>query len=234
MRSAESLTGKKTTAEADARATPGRVAPPALEDAMCLLHQRLDARLSSDAPRVIQFTAALRGEGTSTIVRAYAQTLARTVGASVLVVDANALHPEQGAHLGAGAELGWDEALASGEAVRRAIVPTACPNLSVAALTDPGRAAAALLDHARLARAFAALRQAFQVVLVDSSPMLHPGAAALARIADGVVLVVEAERTRWPVAARARDAIEHAPATLLGIVLNRRRYCIPRGLYPRR
>jgi Mrp family chromosome partitioning ATPase len=234
MTTAEPLLDVTTMTELGSRpAPPEGCGPLELEDEMSVLHEGIEAQLATAASRVVQFTAARRGEGTSTIVRAYAQMLARTIGRSVVIVDANDLHPDQHQHFCVTADLGWDLAVATGDSVRRAVVSTAHPNLSVAPLSDRRGVAAAVLDHARLAQMFATLRQEFQAVLVDSGPVFRGGTAALAAIADGVVLVVEAEKTRWPIASRATDAIHRGSGALLGVVLNRRRYHIPRALYPR-
>jgi Mrp family chromosome partitioning ATPase len=48
---------------------------------------------------------------------------------------------------------------------------------------------------------------------------------------DGVVLVVQAEKTRWQVAEQAKRILEESGARLLGAVINRRRYHIPQALY---
>jgi Mrp family chromosome partitioning ATPase len=54
--------------------------------------------------------------------------------------------------------------------------------------------------------------------------MLAPGV-------DGVVLVVEADRTKRDQIQRAQRTIEMANGNLLGLVLNKRRYVVPRWLY---
>ncbi len=210
----------------------GSLEPLEFEEEMQALHRGIEAQLATAAPRVIQFTASRPGEGTSTIVRAYARTLARTDGRSVVIVDANDLDPGQHLHFGLSADVGWDDAVATGDPVRRAVAPTAHPNLFVAPLSGR-RMAAALVDGPGLARVFAALRQEFQAILVDSGPVFRPGTAALAAVVDGVVLVVEAGKTRWPLAVKARDAIDRRPGPLLGVVLNRRRDHVPRVLRPR-
>jgi Mrp family chromosome partitioning ATPase len=48
---------------------------------------------------------------------------------------------------------------------------------------------------------------------------------------DGVVLVVEAEKTRWQVAEQAKRILEESGARLLGAVLSRRQFHIPNALY---
>jgi protein-tyrosine kinase len=213
-------------------ATGGAETPdgPALRHEMLLLHQSLDVLLSGVERRVLHFTAGRRHEGTSTVVRAYGRMLAEAAGHSVLIVDANEANPEQHVHFGVTAKTGWDDVVAGGAPVERAIYPTSCANLSIA----PFSARAPLkriLDGPALAHVFGQLREQFDTVLVDSSPVLRPGAMAVAGRADGVVLVVEAERTRWPVALSAKESIERSGGTVLGVVLNKRRYPIPESVY---
>ena len=54
---------------------------------------------------------------------------------------------------------------------------------------------------------------------------------ALSKLADGSVMVIEAERTRAPVAAECKRLIEDGGGRLLGAVMNRRRLYIPDYLY---
>ena len=50
---------------------------------------------------------------------------------------------------------------------------------------------------------------------------------------DAVVLVINAESTRAPVARNLRDRLMEVGGPVIGSVLNRRRYHIPRFLYRR-
>ncbi|HEY0837991.1 MAG TPA: hypothetical protein VGE72_29010 [Azospirillum sp.] len=76
------------------------------------------------------------------------------------------------------------------------------------------------------------LRAGFGLVVVDApaSSGVFDG-ILLAGHMDGVVLVVEAEETRTPVAAHLRDELEEAGASILGVVLNKRRFHIPQLFY---
>lgn len=72
------------------------------------------------------------------------------------------------------------------------------------------------------------------LVILDTPPVLgSPLTLALAPTVDGVILVIEAERTRAAVAEAARDSLRASGANLLGVVFNKRRYHVPRGLYER-
>jgi Mrp family chromosome partitioning ATPase len=50
---------------------------------------------------------------------------------------------------------------------------------------------------------------------------------------DGVVLVLEADKTRKPVAENLKNQIVQNGGNLLGMVFNNRRYHIPEAVYRR-
>jgi hypothetical protein len=68
---------------------------------------------------------------------------------------------------------------------------------------------------------------------IDPSVLYSAEAASLAAIADGVVVVVEAGRTKKPVLGRAVDLLRKAGARVIGSVLNRRQLEIPEFIYRR-
>jgi len=78
----------------------------------------------------------------------------------------------------------------------------------------------------------AELKRDFTFIVLDTPAIMEASAAVrLCSMADGVVLVVEAEDTRWQVAQEAREALKRANANVLGVVLNKRRFHVPEWLY---
>lgn len=76
------------------------------------------------------------------------------------------------------------------------------------------------------------LRREFDYVLVDGSALFGPSdSMVIAPKMDGVLLVVECENTRWEVLNTAEEKLRHAGAEPTGVILNRRRYYIPKLLY---
>jgi len=77
-----------------------------------------------------------------------------------------------------------------------------------------------------------ALPDEFAHVVISAPPVgLHPDAALLGQVADGVVLVLEANATRWRTARRAKQCLEYANVKVLGTVLNNRTFPIPEKIY---
>ena len=231
MKTLRSSVSDRPGADSSGQDEPSGVVSLTMRDEMLLLHQRLDALLRDVRRRVIQFTAARRKEGTSTIVRAYARALANDVQRSVLIVDGNEIHPDQHQHFGIDAQVGWDDMIVRGEPMKRGVYITSHPNLSIVPFSRRSSSITRPFDLATVEQGFALLRSRFDVVLVDSGPVFQPGAVGTSRMSDGIVLVVEAERTRWPIALRAREALERGGGRVLGIVLNKRRYHIPDAVY---
>ena len=60
---------------------------------------------------------------------------------------------------------------------------------------------------------------------------LYTDAALLGQTADGVVLVLEANATRWRTARKAKQALKDANVKVLGTVLNNRTFPIPEKIY---
>ena len=75
------------------------------------------------------------------------------------------------------------------------------------------------------------LRQSFDLVLIASPPASQaPVGLLLSRFVDGNVLVLEAGRTRAPVAVELRDSLSASGGAVIGAVLTRYRSSVPRFL----
>jgi Mrp family chromosome partitioning ATPase len=78
------------------------------------------------------------------------------------------------------------------------------------------------------------LRQRYDLVLIDSAPLeVSPDGIEISRRVDGVVLVVEAEKTRWQVVENLKEKILNNGGSIIGIVFNKRRFYIPDAIYNR-
>ena len=168
---------------------------------------------------VLQVTAARHGEGTTTVARELAAAAARPAWRRVALVDAApALADFTLPSLLGAFERGQDPVLRPCRLGGAAV--------SVGRLTGPGEGAARLESLRAL---FAWMRGQFTLVVVDCPPVLACRETAIAgAVADGTLLVVEAERTRRTEVARAREVLEQLGATMLGVVLNKRRQRVPR------
>ena len=78
------------------------------------------------------------------------------------------------------------------------------------------------------------LRKDFTYILIDAPPLNEYAEASLfGRMADGLVLVLEAHDTRRETAQKAKEMLDAGGVPVLGAVLNKRTYPIPESLYRR-
>jgi Mrp family chromosome partitioning ATPase len=201
----------------DPTSTPAAPASLNLEDEMVGLYQRLDALLPGGTGRVLEFIGSREGEGTSTVAGEFARVSAARFGKRVLllVMDARG-------HAG-GPMIPGPESEASGAAGRGTLAVAPLPQHVLEAPHADSQGSDA---------AWAPLRSAYDLILIDALPgSVSPLGLAMSRQADGVVLVIAADETRWPVAGRVAQNIERSGGRVLGTVLNKRRYHIPDWIY---
>jgi capsular exopolysaccharide synthesis family protein len=75
-------------------------------------------------------------------------------------------------------------------------------------------------------------REQFDIIIFDSPDMMNgPETTILARKLDGLILVIEAEKTRWEVAAYHKQQLADAGVRFTGAILNKKKMFIPRLIY---
>lgn len=191
--------------------------------AFALSHLRGALQIMDDAsrPRVIAVTSALPEEGKSVLAAALARSAAQA-GWRVLLIDADMRHPTVAASFGMlRPEPGLAELLAGAGPVdvMQVVRPTP-PRLHViptgAAVGDPQE----LLDSPTLTSLLSAARQTYDLVLLDSPPVLPAVDALLvARAADATLLAVRWEKTSGATVNEALGLLHRSRARVLGAVL---------------
>jgi capsular exopolysaccharide synthesis family protein len=196
------------------------------------LVQRLFLLPGSEAPHLVVFCGVETGDGSSWVCARAGETLASQVKASVCLVDANLRTPFLHKYFGTDNLLGLADAVHQSGPVRNFAHQVNGGNLWVitcgSKTTDPH----SLLTSDGLRSRLAELRAEFGYVLVDGPPVnLYADTALLGKLADGVVLVVQANSTHREVARKAKESLDSAKVRLLGAVLNKRTFPIPESLY---
>lgn len=90
------------------------------------------------------------------------------------------------------------------------------------------------VTHASLHLYLGGVRSRFEYSIVACPPAADSIATtAMAQLADGIVLVLSAKRTRRVTARKIKERLQRAQAQLLGIVLSDRDFPIPERIYHR-
>jgi Mrp family chromosome partitioning ATPase len=198
------------------------------------LVQRLFLQQSQKGPRAILFAGIDQGTGCSQICLLVAEILRGAVSGSICLVDANFRSPSLPRLLGMANGYGLTNALLEERPVQAFVRPLPMNNswlLSCGSL-DPG--SLNLLNSQRMKARFDELRTQFDYLLIDAPSLSrYADAAALGRLTDGLVLVLEANSTRKETALNVMENLRAAQINVLGAVLNKRTFPIPELLYRR-
>lgn len=173
--------------------------------------------------RRILVSSATPGEGKSTFASNLAVTLAE-LGERTLVIDADLRRPMLHELFGVDGTVGLTTALMGSVGLDEAIHPwrEGGPDLLTSGTLPPNPASIVTSEAFRSLLDAASAR--YDAVVIDSPPVLTVADAnLLARLVDGVVLVVDASRTRRPQLANTLRSVESSGGRVLGIVLNKAR-----------
>lgn len=162
------------------------------------------------------------GEGKSTTAANLAIVLAES-GRRVVLVDADMHRPTQMKLFGVTGRSGLSTLLLDArETTSNLLRPTWLPNLSVLPAGPTPADPSALLSSRRCDEVLAQLQELCDVLVLDTPPLLaQPDAALLGTRADGVLVVIDASRSRGRQAVRAIEMLRESGAVVLGAVLNR-------------
>jgi Mrp family chromosome partitioning ATPase len=198
-------------------------------------YEKLKVMLTIEAARSelksVMLVSALPGEGVSTVTLGLGATMAEGARQGVLVIDLNSANPDLADRLGVRPAVGIGELIAKDATRSEAIVESQVPHLF---LLGQGRAAADFSLPSSLAlfdELIRGMRADFDHLIIDGGSLAtSPDSLLVSSKVDGVILVVQAERTGSDVVRDASDQLRMAGANLLGAVLNRRRDYLPRFL----
>lgn len=191
-------------------------------------YQKLRASLVSTAVpsglHTILITAPRHGEGSTTVSIGLANALAKERETRVLLVEVNLRSPSFASLLPLTTDSGLVDFAAGRVAPEALVTRLEAFNFSVIAAGAVNRPIDLEIIDSLLTR----LRPQFDFIVIDGPPVnRYADASVLASKVDGVILVVEADRTPVVEAEAAKRQLDKIGARILGVVLNRRRSYIP-------
>lgn len=170
--------------------------------------------------RVVVVTSASAGEGKTTTAANLAVAFAQQ-GRRVVLIDADLRRARIHDVFGLGLEPGLTDILVGNATLEQGIRPSGIAGLSVIPAGTLPPNPLEFLGGERMHDLLGTLRERFDVVLIDTPPVLVTADAALMGVqADGVVLVVRAGKSERVAARHAVEQIVHVGGRILGAVLN--------------
>jgi capsular exopolysaccharide synthesis family protein len=170
--------------------------------------------------QVLLVTSPHSGDGKSTSASNLAITLA-LAGRRVLLVDGDLRKPSQHQIQNCGRERGLAHVLKGLLPVSRAVHRTAVEGLDLLAAGPEVPNPAELFASRRLGDFLEEVRQLYDSVIIDSSPLLAvTDPCVIGSACDGIVLVVRATTLRRHEAERAKELLDALGVPVLGTVVN--------------
>lgn len=182
----------------------------------------------------IVFAGIDRGDGCSRICVEVSRILAANTSASICLLDANFRSPSLHEFLGVPNSEGLSDSLAEEGDIRTFAKQLEPSNLWLLSAGTMDSDSPSLLNSDRLKLRLQELRHSFEYVIIDSPALnLYTDALALGGIAEGLVVVLQADSTRRESALKGLQTLREARVNVLGAVLNRRTFPIPSFVYRR-
>jgi capsular exopolysaccharide synthesis family protein len=199
-----------------------------------ILRNSIETALAGKNKRTILFARAMSGEGTTTIATNFAKTLALQGGERVLICEMNARNPRFPDVFSTNGDAGVTEYFSATDELSNFVQTSESDDLAV---LHVGRKDATIIQL-HLNQVFPRLIEEsmrnYDTMIIDAPPILNaPETAPMSAFVDGVVVVVQAGKTKREVVTRSMESIQKFNGNVLGVVLNRKKYYIPEFLYKR-
>jgi len=176
---------------------------------------------AANHPRSIVFTSSVAGEGKTTTTANLAITMAAG-GARVCVVEGDLRRPRLLEYMGMDGSLGLTNVLIGQAELGDVLQQFADTSVYVIGAGAVPPNPSELLGSAAMIETLRELESRFDVVIIDTPPLLPvTDAAVLSTIAGGTVVVVGAGRVDRDHLAKSLQSLETVKGRVLGLVLNR-------------
>ncbi len=171
-------------------------------------------------PRCLVISSAVPGEGKTMTSTNLAVALAQT-GRNTLIIDADLRRPRVATTLGLDPAIGLTTALVGKTEIHDAIQVHEASGLHVLASgakpPNPTEILQSKITHDLIRR----LRSSYDMVIIDAPPLLPVAdASVLAKLADGVIIVVRHAKTTKDQVNEAINRLNQVGARLYGVVVN--------------
>ena len=199
-----------------------------IEEEMIALYQSINSlRSSTQKNKVIQFMSTDGEQGTSTIALELARVAALKYTKSVLLLDADLRKLDQ-EPFNITLEHSLEETIRAGDPVDKALYKIANSSLFLSRIFKGSSSIRQFLDPSGIDDLLEKLRTRFDFIFIDSPPenVFSIGLASSTSV-NGVILVLDGEKTCLDGAKHITDKITNKGGKVLGVVVNKQRNHIP-------
>jgi len=181
----------------------------------------------------LAFAGCEAGDGASTMAFNFASAFSARSPKRVVLVDGNVRNPGL-LHMSRPGLPGLCDVILGRAVLDEAIIEVVPERYSFVQAGLAVENPIALYESDAFAKAVEGLRAAYGLIIFDSPPLVDsPEAAVLASKMDGLVMVLQAEKTRREAARAIQEELAALEVPLLGAILNKRREVVPESIRKR-
>lgn len=192
------------------------------------LYSRLRQKVRGTAMKTFMVTSANMNEGKSTVASYLAMTAARHRKTKTLLLDADLRKSSVHKYHGTPREPGLADCLTGDRNIMDCLYDTPLDSLKIMPAGRYESAPSHLFDSHRMGEVFSELKFYFDMIIVDSPPVIPVSDPVLmVPEMDGVLLVVMAGVTPRELVIRARNVLQDVDANIMGAVVNNHAEVLP-------
>jgi polysaccharide biosynthesis transport protein len=209
----------------DAYGWQGRKANALSDSFRSVLQSILILGADGTSTRLITVTSPEPGDGKSSVAGSLAQALSE-LGKTVLLLDCDLRCPSLHKSFHLENKFGISDLLngpgpIDTDTVRQYATPTRLPGVSLMMAGSPPDSIPLTLAGDRMRRLLKLARETYDMVIVDSPPILQgPDARIMGRSSDGLILVIRAGKTSFTAAQGAKTVLHQDNIPVFGVILN--------------
>ena len=151
---------------------------------------------------------------------------------SILLVDGDLRRASISKYLGFKSEIGLADLISNGSNVDEALINIGIDNLTVLPAGKIPKNPAELLGSVKLKNLVSLLKTKYDYIIFDTPPIIPvTDAGLLGAQTDGLIMVIQANRTQKGIVDHAEGLLKQAQAKVLGYILTNIQYHIPGYIY---
>lgn len=229
----EFIVKKKVDSQIDPRIVTFHDPTSSVAEQYRTLRTNLQAINSKTPVKALTITSSINGEGKTITAINLAISMANDLSnKDILLVDADLRKARISRYLGFQAEVGLADLITNGSNIDDMLLNIGINNLTVLPAGKIPHNPAELLCSVKMKNFISQLKSKYEYIIFDSPPIIPvTDAGLLGSQTDGVIMVIQAERTQKGIIKHSEVLLKQAQAKLLGYILTNIQYHIPGYIY---
>jgi capsular exopolysaccharide synthesis family protein len=183
--------------------------------------------------KTLTITSSIHNEGKTITAINLAISMANDMDKKhILLVDADLRRARMSKYLGVEADVGLAQLLSNGQALDETFLNIGIDNLTLLPAGKIPPNPAELLGSVKMKNLIGLLKSKYDYIIFDSPPVISlTDAGLLGAQTDGVIMVIQANRTQKGIVEHSQSLLKQAQAKILGYILTNIQYHIPAYIY---